>query len=374
MNVDYLIVGAGFTGAVLAERLASQLGKKVLVVDQRPHVGGNAFDYRNEHGLLIHKYGPHIFHTNSRRIIEYLSQFTEWRPYFHHVLGVIEGIQVPLPFNLTSIEALFSGAMAQNIEAKLLKQYPYGTRVPILKLMEVQDSDLRFLADFVYKNVFEGYTKKQWELSPEQLSPSVTARVPIAISKDDRYFQDTYQLMPKDGYTRLFERMLFRPDVHVLTNTSYSQIRDDLKPKKTIFTGMIDEYFDFCHGELPYRSLTFKFEYHLVERFQAVGTINYPNDYGWTRITEQKFITGDESAWTATCTEYPAKYICDVNDPYYPIPRDENKVIYESYLKLAEEERDVIFAGRLADYQYYNMDQAVGRALAVFDRIAQDAH
>jgi UDP-galactopyranose mutase len=368
LRFDYLIVGAGYSGSVVAERIASQLDKKVLVIDKRDHVGGNAYDYYDVHGILIHKYGPHIFHTNSKKVWDYLSQFTEWRQYEHHVLGVIEGKKVPIPFNLNSLHMLFSPKEAQIFEGELIKRFGLGAKVPILKLKESADEGLKFLADYIYENVFYGYTLKQWELTPEELSPSVTARVPVYISQDNRYFQDLYQAMPKQGYSKMFENILNHKNIHLVMNTEFRDV--DIKEfKKIIFTGPIDEFFDFVHGELPYRSLRFEIGYYEREWYQEVGTVNYPNDYSFTRITEFKHLTGQKQSSTVTATEYPESYKRGGNIPYYPIPRDENTQLLAKYKsEVAKLNGSVLFAGRLADYTYYNMDQAVARALNIFEK------
>lgn len=370
MKVDWLIVGAGFTGCTLAERIASQLGKKVLLVDRRPHIGGNAYDHYDDHGVLVHKYGPHIFHTNSRKVWEYLSQFTEWRPYYHRVLASIEGQLVPLPFNLNAIHLLFPRRMAERLEEKLIGTYGYGTKIPILRLREEQDAELRFLADYVYKYVFEGYTLKQWGMRPEELDGSVTARVPILVSRDDRYFQDTYQAMPKYGYTRMFEKMISHPNISVLLNADWKEIEGHISFDFLVFTGPIDEFFDYLHGELAYRSLRFSFEYVydvLNSHVQPVGTINYPNEHTFTRITEFKHITGQHHIGSTLAIEYPETYIPSENEPYYPVLKKENQEKYDLYRREASKLKNVIFAGRLGEYRYYNMDQAVARALKVFE-------
>ncbi|MCS7194988.1 MAG: UDP-galactopyranose mutase, partial [Meiothermus sp.] len=298
MKVDWLVVGAGFTGAVLAERIASQLDQKVLVVDRRDHIGGNAYDYYDEHGVLVHKYGPHIFHTNSRKVWNYLSQFTEWRPYYHRVLASVEGRLVPVPFNLNSLYALFPPRYAERLEEKLIYTYGFGVKIPILKMREAEDSDLRFLADYIYKNIFYGYTLKQWELKPEELDPSVTGRVPVYISRDDRYFQDTYQAMPKHGYTTMFANILRHKNIKVLLNTDYREVVEDIKYARMVYTGPIDAFFDYMHGKLPYRSLRFDFMYEEIEQFQPVGQVNYPNEHSFTRLTEFKHLTGQKHVGT----------------------------------------------------------------------------
>lgn len=371
MRCNWLIIGAGYTGAVLAERIASQLDQSVLVVDRRDHIAGNAFDYINEHGVLVHRYGPHIFHTNADRIWEYLSRFTEWRPYYHHVFAVVEGKQVPVPFNLNSLAALYPRAMAEKLERQLVEHYGFGVKVPVLKMMEdAVEADLVELAKYIYKNVFEGYTVKQWGLRPEQLDASVTGRVPIYISKDDRYFQDKYQALPRAGYTEMFRNILSHPKINLLLKTNYRQIQDEIQYDRMIFTGPIDEYFEYIHGPLPYRSLRFDLVHEQQDQVQAVAQVNYPNEHLFTRITEFKLLTGQRSHGTTLAYEYPQAHERGVNDAYYPIPREENRELYNRYTEEAAKLGNrVVFAGRLADYKYYNMDQAVARALKVFEDI-----
>lgn len=364
---DYLIVGAGYSGCVLAERIATQLDKTVLVVDRRNHIAGNAYDEYDDNGVLVHRYGPHIFHTNYKPVWEYLSRFTEWRPYFHHVLGVVDGKKVPVPFNLNSLYALFPPKYAEKLETQLLEQFGFGVKVPILRMRENSSELLRTLADYVYRNVFHNYTLKQWELKPDELDASVTGRVPVYISRDDRYFQDTYQAMPARGYTEMFKRMLNHPRIKVLLNTDYREVTSFLQFKKLIYTGPIDSFFDYVHGQLPYRSLQFEFRTVDQPFYQEVGTVNYPNEYAFTRITEQKYLSGQTLPKSTLVLEYPQAYKPGENDPYYPIPRDENRVIYEKYAAEAAKLDSVLFVGRLADYKYYNMDQAAARALKVFE-------
>jgi UDP-galactopyranose mutase len=371
MKVDWLIVGAGFTGAVLAERLASQADQKVLVVDRRDHIGGNAYDSYDEHGALVHRYGAHIFHTGSRKIWDYLSQFTAWRPYHHEVKGSVEGKLVPIPFNLNSLEQLFPRRMAERLERKLVDRYGFGVKVPILRMLEETDSGLKELAQYIYREVFERYTRKQWDLKPEELDASVTGRVPVFISRDDRYFQDTYQAIPRLGYTELFRRLLAHPNIHVLLKTDSHEVLNQISAKRIIFTGPIDEYFGFVHGALPYRSLRFEFRHEQVERFQPVAVINYPNDQEFTRIIEFRHFSGRWGGGTTIAYEYPEAHKPGANEPYYPVPREENREKYARYLREAQALAGrVYFAGRLADYKYYNMDQAVGRALKLFEEIA----
>lgn len=369
MKFDWLIVGAGYSACVLAERIASQLGQRVLIVERRDHIGGNAFDYYNEHGILVHKYGPHIFHTKSKKIWDYLSQFTEWRPYYHHVLGVVDGKKVPIPFNLNSLYALFPPRYAEKLEDLLLQHYGFGVKVPILKLRESASGDLSFLADYIYDNIFYRYTSKQWELKPEELDRGVTGRVPVYISRDDRYFQDPYQAMPKYGYTEMFRRMVNQSNIKILLNADYREIINDVKFDRMVYTGPVDTFFDYMYGELPYRSLKFHFETLDREHYQEVGTVNYPNEYDITRITEQKYLSGQTLPKTTLVMEYPQAYVPGQNDPYYPVPREENRQRYELYFKEVQKlHGTVIFAGRLAEYKYYDMDQAALRALSLFEK------
>ncbi|GEA16565.1 UDP-galactopyranose mutase [Moorella sp. E308F] len=368
MKVDWLIVGAGFTGATLAERIASVMGQKVLLVERRDHIGGNAYDEYNEHGILVHRYGPHIFHTNSKKVWDYLSRFTRWRTYQHRVLGIVEGKKIPIPFNLNSLYAIFPPRHAERLEEKLVGYYGLGAKVPILRLRENEDKDIRFLAEYVYQNIFYGYTLKQWGLRPEELDPSVTERVPVYISRDDRYFQDIYQAIPGEGYTAMFRQMLRNPNIKILLNTDFREILDEVRFNRMIYTGPIDAFFDYMHGPLPYRSLRFEFVTLHQEWFQEAGTVNYPNEYDFTRITEQKHLSGQQLPVTTLVYEYPEAYRPGENDPYYPVLREENREVYARCLEEAKKLKGtVLFAGRLADYKYYNMDQAVERALKLFE-------
>lgn len=371
MSYSWLIVGAGFTGATLAERLASQAGQKVLVIDKRDHIGGNAFDFVDRNGLCVHRYGPHIFHTNSQKVWDYLSAFTRWKPYFHRVLGAVEGQLVPLPFNLDSLAALFPAFMAETLAHKLIQSFGFGKNVPILTLRESQDADMRFLADYVYRHVFETYTRKQWDLRPEDLSPSVTARVPIRISRDDRYFQDTYQALPAQGYAQLFKRMLSHRNIKCLLRTDFAAVRDRFPEARVIFTGPLDSYFSYAHGALPYRSLRFETEGYDEPGFvQEAGTINYPESFDFTRITEMKRLTGQQARTSVLIREYPQAHEAGKNEPYYPVPTPDTAQKLAPYLEKARAlDGKVWFAGRLGDYAYYNMDQAVARALALFEKI-----
>jgi UDP-galactopyranose mutase len=366
---DWLIVGAGLTGATLAERLASVAGQRVHVIDQRPHVAGNAYDEVDRHGHLVHRYGPHIFHTNSERVWTYLSRFTRWRPYEHRVLGVVDGLQVPIPFNLASIDALFAPADARRLAAALLESYGAGARVPILKMRDSPEPAVRRLADFVYEKVFLGYTIKQWGRDPEQLDASVTGRVPIVVSRDDRYFQDRFQGMPLHGYTTMVRAMLDHPNIDVSLSTDFASLEESTHSNRVIYTGPIDAYFHYADGPLPYRSLRFEFSHYDAPSVQSVGTVNYTMTEAFTRVTEMKYLTGQQIPGTALITEYPGPYAPGENEPYYPIPSPDSRELHRAYSARAERLHRVRFAGRLGDYKYYNMDQAVARALSLFDEI-----
>lgn len=361
---DYLIVGAGFAGSVLAERLASEGNKKILVIDKRNHIAGNAYDHYNDEGILVHKYGPHIFHTNSSGVFDYLSQFTEWRNYQHRVLASLDGQMVPMPINLTTINTLY-GLNLTSDEVEVF----FETRAEkVSPVLTSEDVVVNKIGRELYEKFFRGYTRKQWNLDPSELDASVTARVPTRSNKDDRYFTDNYQAMPLNGYTRMFEQMLLHPNISVLLNTDYKDIVKEISFKKLIYTGPIDEYFDYCYGKLPYRSIKFKFETLDKNNFQPVGTVNYPNDYAFTRITEFKHLTGQVHNKTSVVYEFPTAE----GDPYYPIPRPENAALYKKYQLLSETVPDVIFAGRLGTYKYYNMDQVVAQALAIFKKLIKN--
>ena len=358
---DYLIVGAGFAGSVLAERLAEDLGKKVVVVDKRSHIGGNAFDHYDDYGILVHKYGPHIFHTNSREIYEYLSRFTDWRPYEHRVRASVDGRLVPIPINLDTVNQLY-GTNFTSFELESFFEQVAEKRHPV---KTSEDVVVNKVGRELYEKFFRGYTRKQWEMDPSELDASVTARIPTRTNRDDRYFTDTYQVMPLRGYTRMFENMLRHPNIKVLLNTDYREVQDWLGELEMIYTGPVDAFFDFCFGKLPYRSLEFRHETQNIRTFQPVGTVNFPNEYAHTRITEFKHLTGQEHEKTSIVYEYPRSE----GDPYYPVPKRENAELYLKYKAMADATPGVHFVGRLATYKYYNMDQVVGQALAVYSRI-----
>ncbi|MFC3608015.1 UDP-galactopyranose mutase [Stutzerimonas tarimensis] len=362
---DYLIVGAGFAGSVLAERLAAGMNKRVLVVDRRPHIGGNAYDHYDDTGVLIHRYGPHIFHTNSQRIVDYLSRFTEWRAYEHRVLAEVDGQQVPIPINMTTLNRLYDLNLSTEEEAAA---FLASRAEPVEDIKTSEDVVVNGIGRELYEKFFRGYTRKQWGLDPSQLDKMVTSRVPTRTNADDRYFGDSFQQMPKHGYTRMFERMLDHPNIKVMLNTDYREIREEVLYRHLVYCGPIDEYFDFRYGKLPYRSLRFQHESRDQAWFQDVGVVNYPSeDVPYTRISEYKHLTGQEHPKTSITYEFPSAE----GDPYYPIPRPENAELYKRYQKLAEQTPGVTFLGRLGTYKYYNMDQVVGQALALYKRIEE---
>jgi UDP-galactopyranose mutase len=364
---DYLIVGAGFAGSVLAERLASQHGARVLLIDRRNHVGGNAYDEPNEAGILYHKYGPHIFHTNSEQVVEYLSQFTQWRPYEHRVRAVVRDKLVPIPINRTTLNELFGLDLKTDEEAA---EYLASRAEPVEEIKTSEDVVINAVGRELYELFFRGYTRKQWGLDPSELDKQVTSRIPTRTNIDDRYFSDTFQAMPLQGYTAMFERMLDHPSIDKALGLDFRDIKSEAHEiaEHIIYTGPIDEYFDFRFGKLPYRSLKFDHQTLKEEWYQPVAVVNYPDEaVPYTRISEYKHLTGQTAPVTTITYEYPSAE----GDPYYPIPRAENQALYKRYEALADETGDVTFVGRLATYRYYNMDQIVGQALATFRRLDQ---
>ena len=360
---DYLIVGAGFAGSVLAERLATRSNKKVLIIDKRSHIAGNAYDHYNEEGILVHKYGPHIFHTNSKDVFDYLTQFTDWRSYEHRVLASVDGQLVPIPINLDTINKLYG----LNLTSFELEDWfeSVAEQVPVIKTSE--DVVVSKVGRELYEKFFRNYTRKQWGMDPSELDKSVTSRVPTRTNRDGRYFTDTFQAMPLHGYTKMFENMLSHPNIKVMLNTDYKEIMNMIPYKEMIFTGPVDEYFDYQFGKLPYRSLEFKHETLNTETFLPTAVVNYPNEQPYTRITEFKYLTGQKHPKTSVVYEYPQAE----GDPYYPVPRPENAELYNKYKKLADQTPGVHFVGRLATYKYYNMDQVVAQALTLYKKITE---
>lgn len=357
MRYDFLVVGAGFAGAVCARQLA-EAGRTVLLIDRRPHIGGNAYDCRDSHGVLIHPYGPHIFHTNSKKVFEYLSRFTHWRFYEHRVLAVVDGELYPLPINRSTINRLYG----LDLDERGVEAYLDKVRQPRASIRTSEDVVLSSVGPDLCEKFFRGYTRKQWGMDLSDLSAGVAARIPTRTNDDDRYFGDDFQFMPAEGYTAMFERMLAHPNITAQTSTSLEDVRARAHWGHMVYTGPIDAFFDHCYGKLPYRSLRFEHQ-HIADQqqVQKVGTVNYPNDHDYTRVTEFKHLTGQECMGTSVVREYPQ----DEGDPYYPVPRPDNEALFKRYRELADQKEGVTFVGRLAEYRYYNMDQVVGAALAV---------
>lgn len=378
---DCLVIGCGFAGSVIARELAERGGKRVLMIEKRSHIGGNAYDCLDDNGILVHKYGPHIFHTYNKRVYDYLSRFTEWRDYSHEVLANIHGEMIPVPFNLKSLHMSFDKEKADRLEDKLIATFGEGRRVTISELRSQKDEELLELAEYVYNNIFLYYTQKQWGQTPDEIDPSVTARVPILISDDSRYFQDTYQGIPAGGFTPLFEKLLDHPNIEMRLGTEASELLEmtengilfEDKPYTgiVIYTGALDELFDCRYGRLPYRTLDFISETHDMTWYQPKGTINYTVDQPFTRITEFKHLTGQEfPGKTTIMKEYSRAYTGSADEiPYYAILNPENLKLYESYKQLTGAFKDFHILGRLAEYKYYNMDAIVERALLLADSI-----
>jgi UDP-galactopyranose mutase len=361
---DYLVVGAGFAGSVLAERLAKQSNKKVLICDTRPHIGGNAYDFYNDDGILVHKYGPHIFHTNSKAVFDYLSRFTQWRPYEHRVRARVDGMSLPIPINLDTVNQLYG----INLTSEQLEVFFESLAEPKAQITTSEDVVVSKIGRELYLKFFRGYTRKQWGLDPSELDASVIARVPVRTNRDDRYFTDAFQAMPLHGYTRMFESMLDHQNIKILLNTDYREIVDEVRFREMIYTGPIDEFFDYRFGKLPYRSLKFSHETIPTEVYQEAPVVNFPNEHAYTRITEFKYLTGQSHPKTSIVTEFP----CADGDPYYPVPRKQNASLYAQYKGLADSTSGVHFVGRLATYKYYNMDQVVAQSLKTYSYLAAD--
>ena len=361
MMTEYIVVGAGFAGSVVARELADA-GKQVLVLDKRGHVGGNAYDEPDEASILVHRYGPHIFHTNSRRILDYLSRFTEWRGYEHRVRGVVDGKEYPFPINKDTLNQLYGLELDEQGAAKFFER----VREPRDPIKTSEDVVLNSVGRDLYEKFFLNYTRKQWGVRPSELKAGVAARIPVRTNSDDRYFTDIFQFMPADGYTKMFEKMLDHPNIVVELGVDFFERSNAKNDAHVVYTGPLDAYFSFCYGRLPYRSLRFEHEHQEnVAQYQAVGTVNYPNDHEYTRITEFKHLTGQTHSGTSIVREYPT----DSGDPYYPVPSDSSEALFKRYEKLASNEGNVTFVGRLAEYRYYNMDQVVAAALTAAQRL-----
>jgi len=361
MKYDYIIVGAGFAGSVMAERLASQLDKKVLIVEKRNHIAGNAYDEYDEHGILVHRYGPHIFHTNSKRVFNYLSQFTEWMTYEHKVLAKLNGVLYPIPINRITLNKLYNLDLQTEKEVEEFYKKVREKRYPI---KNSEDIIVNQVGKDLFEKFFKHYTKKQWDLEPSELSSSVCGRIPVRTNDDCRYFTDKFQFMPKDGYTKMFKRMLLHKNIEIVLNTDYKKIINDIKFDKLIYTGPIDYFFDYEFGRLPYRSIKFEYRNFDMEYFHTSAQINYVNhSEKYTRVVEHKYLSGQKAHDTTVSFEYPQS----AGEPFYPIPTEENRQTYLKYSNRAKNLKNVQFIGRLAEYQYYNMDQVVANTLKIFE-------
>lgn len=375
-KVDTLIIGCGFAGGVVARVLAER-GEKVKIIEKRNHIGGNCYDEYDKYGVLVHKYGPHIFHTNNKEVYDFLSQFTKWYDYQHEVVGNVYGKIIPIPFNLNTLMIVFGEEKGQQLKQELIDTYGENARVPILELQKSSSQGIQEVAQYVYENIFLKYTMKQWNQKPEEVDQSVTARVPVLISYDNRYFQDTYQGMPLDGYTKLFENMLDHENIEVeLGKDAKELLSFDFENKKIeydgqeflgniIFTGAIDEFFDNCLGQLPYRSLRFDFEHYPQDDYQGHGVVNYTVSEDYTRITEFKYLTGQKISGTTIIKEYPEVYRDNHQVPYYAILSPENRAMHQKYVEMVKPFSRFHLLGRLAQYKYYNIDGIVEEALAL---------
>lgn len=364
-----LIVGCGLSGITIARKIAEELNEKVIIIDTKDHIGGTCYDYKDACGITVHKYGPHIFRTNSKEIWDFLSRFTKWYPFMHHVLGVIDGIEIPIPFNIDSLHKVFPEQMANKLENKLIDKFGFNKKIPILELRKTDDKDLNFLAEYIYKKVFLGYTLKQWNFTPEQLDPSVTGSVPVYISRDSRYFQEKYQGIPQDGYTKMFEKMLDHHNITVMLNTPFESVKNTIQYDRLLYTGAIEEFFNYKYGKLPYRSLDIKIETYNEEKFQNAPVVNYPENYDFTRIAEYKYFLNEKSDKTILSFEYPEDFEIGKNDRIYPILNPDNQAIYDKYLADAKKLENVYFLGRLGAYRYYDMNRTIAGAFETFNEI-----
>ena len=380
---DCIIIGSGIAGAAAARVLAEEQGKKVLLLEKKHHIGGNCYDEKDEHGILIHKYGPHIFHTKEQKAYDYLSRFTDWYAFGHEVVANVHGKLIPVPFNLNTLHMVYEQEKADALEKKLIDAFGLESRVPILKLREHEDPEIREIADYVYENIFLHYTMKQWGQTPEQIDPAVTGRVPVLISHDNRYFQEPWQGMPLHGYTLMFEKMLDHENITVeigvdaRSRVTFSEGSVSLDGQAftgdVIYTGPLDELFDCRFGRLPYRSLRFDFEYYDKPDYQGHSVVNYTVSEDFTRITEFKYLTGQQAEGTTIVKEYPFAYTGAAGEiPYYSIANEANQKLYEQYRGLVEHIPNVWLLGRLAEYKYYNIDAMVLKALELTDKIKKD--
>lgn len=364
-----LVVGSGFSGAVIARKIAEELNEQVVVIDAKDHIAGNCYDYRDKNGIMIHKYGSHIFHTNLENVWAFVNRFGRFNTYMHKVIALIDGVETTIPFNFRTLYDVFPHTLAERLEQKLLQKFEYNKKVPILEFQKQDDADLKFLADYVYEKVFLHYTTKQWGVKPDEVDGAVTARVPVYLSCDERYFQDKYQGLPCEGYTALVENMLEHRNIEVRLNTKYKEVKE--KFDRVFYTGPIDEYFDYRFGKLPYRSVRFALEEYDFPYYQQNAVVNYPCNYDFTRIHEYKYYLNDISEKTVIAKEYSEKFELGKNERYYPIPHESNTALYNRYLEEAKKLDKIYFLGRLGDYKYYDMDKAVARALEVFEKVRE---
>jgi UDP-galactopyranose mutase len=371
MKYNFIIIGSGITGLVLAERITSLTKKNILIIEKRNHIGGNCYDSKDKHGILIHKYGPHIFHTNYQIIWEYLSRFTGWNNYQHKVLGFVDGNYIPIPFNLNSLHKLLPSKLANKLEIKLLNYFGYDKKIPILELIKTKDKDLSYLANIVYEKIFLHYTEKQWGFKPEEIDDTVTARVPVVISHDDRYFHDKYQGIPLDGYTKMIEKMIKNKNIEVQLGKDFKDVKNDIKSDVLFYTGPIDEFFDYQFGKLDYRCVNINLQTKDIDNYQQTAVVNYPNDYDYTRITEFKKFAIHKNRCTTIGYEYPG----DNGFIAWPLISKRNKEIFKKYWKEAEKLKkyNIFFVGRLAEFKYYDMDDAVLNSLNLFDRMKDNS-
>ncbi len=358
---DYCIVGAGITGITAASILARELGKKVVVIEKRDHIGGNCYDYVNEHGILVHKYGPHIFHTRYKEVWEYLSQFTEWIPYVHRVLAYVDGKYVSFPINIKTLEQLFDRPFSE----QEMRDWIEKEKVPIKNPKNAEEMVISRMGWFLYEKFFKHYTRKQWGVDPKELAPEVTARIPIRFNRDDRYFTDPYQGIPKNGYNAMFEKMLEHKNIEVVLNTDYKEYIDAISFKRLVYTGPIDQFFDNMFGGLPYRCLDFRHQVIEEELYQPAAVVNYPVEVSYTRVTEFKHFTKQDSKKTALCFEHPKDHLSEKDVYCYPFPVREALEKYSKYKRLSKKIKNTIFIGRLAEYKYLNMDECVKRGLDI---------
>lgn len=366
IKIKNLVVGCGFSGATIARKIAEDLDQRVVIIDARPHIGGNSYDYFDSNNICIHKYGTHIFHTNSKLVWSFLAKFTKWYPYQHKVKGLLEGQYVPIPFNLNSLHQIFPSFIADKLEKHLIEKFGFNKKVSILELRKTNDKDLIFLAEYIYQKIFLEYTLKQWDMKPEEIDASVSERVPIHVSRDDRYFQDRYQGIPLEGYTKLISNMLDHPNIEIKLCTSFLK---DMEYENLFYTGSIDEFFEYKLEQLPYRSIKLDFLEFSYDKFQKAAVINYPCNYDFTRIGEYKWFLNNQSSKTVVSYEYPEQFKLGKNERYYPIVNEKNQMLYNKYLELTKNMPNMHFLGRLGDYKYYDMDKAIERALTLFENI-----